>query len=200
MNFQFISDLHFEMGNCSTLDHFKTNERIVIVAGDINYYDSVVKTLSTLFPEKYSDDSPGPEVIIFVAGNHEYYNSYSRDMNINECNEYIQDEVDYFNSLNEKQKMVFLNNSSVVLDEVHFIGGTLWTDMNLNNNLTIDSEIVQMSLNDYRLIKGVNSLRFSASESIERFNETKDSIIEHINESESIKKVINSSPAFSFMY
>jgi predicted phosphodiesterase len=77
---------------------------------------------------------------IYVAGNHEFYHSkwpgglkYLRD----ECAKY--------------PNVYFMENDMQTINEVTFIGCTLWTDMNNHDPLTLHA-IADM-MNDYRIIR-----------------------------------------------
>jgi predicted phosphohydrolase len=72
---------------------------------------------------------------IFVAGNHEYYNS-----SIKKTNTHFQRYDD------EHNNFTFLNNSSVFIEDVEILGGTMWS--NIGQNYTI-----QKSISDFRLIE-----------------------------------------------
>jgi hypothetical protein len=74
-----------------------------------------------------------------VAGNHEFYHGkFHRGLDTlhNECARF--------------SNVYFLENETKVIDEVTFIGCTLWTDMNQGNPLTLHS--VRDMMNDYHQI------------------------------------------------
>jgi len=75
--------------------------------------------------------------VIYVCGNHEHYNN---------------DYEDTFVRLEKElpSNVHFLEADSVVIDDIHFFGGTFWTDMNKGNPIT--AEIVGTGMNDYRVI------------------------------------------------
>jgi hypothetical protein len=78
--------------------------------------------------------------VIYVAGNHEFYHgSWPQGL------EYLKEEVKSYPNIN------FLEMQSVVIDDVLFIGATLWTDMNNLDDLTVWE--VSRSMNDYRIIR-----------------------------------------------
>jgi Icc-related predicted phosphoesterase len=78
--------------------------------------------------------------VVYVAGNHEFYNGkfyagidYLRE----ECAKY--------------PNIYFLECDTKVIDDVTFIGGTLWTDMNKGDPLTMHA--IEGMMNDFRIIR-----------------------------------------------
>jgi DNA repair exonuclease SbcCD nuclease subunit len=78
--------------------------------------------------------------VIYIAGNHEFYNGkfyagidYLRE----ECAKY--------------PNIYFLECDTKVIDDVTFIGGTLWTDMNKGDPLTMHA--IEGMMNDFRIIR-----------------------------------------------
>ena len=78
--------------------------------------------------------------VIYIAGNHEFYNGkfyagidYLRE----ECAKY--------------SNVYFLENDTKIIDDVTFVGATLWTDMNKGDPLTMHA--IEGMMNDFRIIK-----------------------------------------------
>ena len=78
--------------------------------------------------------------VIYIAGNHEFYNGkfyagidYLRE----ECAKY--------------SNVYFLENDTKIIDDVTFIGATLWTDMNKGDPLTMHA--IEGMMNDFRIIR-----------------------------------------------
>ena len=76
--------------------------------------------------------------VIYIAGNHEFY-SNSFDRTYEQLSSGLPDNV------------TFLQNQSHVIDGVLFLGATLWTDMNRNDPITLNT--VRQYMNDYRSIR-----------------------------------------------
>jgi len=76
--------------------------------------------------------------VIYVMGNHEHYNFM-----YNKTYAHIKDQL--------PDNVRLLENESHVIDGVLFLGATLWTDMNRNDPLTLNT--VREYMNDYRCIK-----------------------------------------------
>lgn len=82
--------------------------------------------------------------VVYVAGNHEFYHGrwfQSLDVLRGECAKF--------------PNIYFLERDCKKIDDVTFVGGTLWTDMNRNDPLTMHS--VRDMMNDYRVIKNDKS-------------------------------------------
>lgn len=78
--------------------------------------------------------------VIYVAGNHEFYHGkWVKGI------QYLRDECAKFPNVH------FLERDSVKIDDVTFLGGTLWTDMNKHDPLTLHA--VRDMMNDFRIIK-----------------------------------------------
>lgn len=77
---------------------------------------------------------------IYVAGNHEFYHGkWAKGI------QYLRDECAKFPNVH------YLERDCVKIDDVTFIGGTLWTDMNKGDPLTLHA--VRDMMNDFRIIK-----------------------------------------------
>ncbi len=78
--------------------------------------------------------------VIYVAGNHEFYHGkWHQTLTTlsNECAKY--------------PNIYFLENGYKKIDDVIFVGGTLWTDMNKADPLTLHA--VRDMMNDFRIIR-----------------------------------------------
>ncbi len=159
MKIKLVSDLHLEFSDC-----FINNDEgadVLILGGDIMIAQDLHDHLET--PSIYS--MPGELAglgrrqqavkryrdflkrcsfqfphVIYVAGNHEFYHGkffagidYLRD----ECAKY--------------PNVYFLECDTKVIDDVTFIGATLWTDMNKGDPLTMHA--IEGMMNDFRIIR-----------------------------------------------
>jgi hypothetical protein len=88
-------------------------------------FDNVAHAIKTYFPDQR---------IIYVPGNHEYYHNTGH--NLLGGHHDLGDNVD------------FLENSAIILDDVMFYGGTMWTDF--DNNSPIARNSCEQYTNDYR--------------------------------------------------
>lgn len=140
MKIKLLSDLHLEFGLDRQLIKDQQEAQVLVLAGDI----AEAKNLSNPAVIEYLKELIKPyENIIYILGNHEYYNSILPFPN-NELK-------DLMSSLGIK----VLDDEKIEIDGFTFIGSTMWTDFNRNNY--IDKLNVFSQLNDYRLIQsGIN--------------------------------------------
>ena len=127
MKIQYFSDIHLEFGPCN-LD--LTDADVVVAAGDISIGTTGLEWLSRV-------KCP----VIYIAGNHEYYGG---------------DMINTLNELRVQTKLYninFLENDTLVINDVRFLGTTLWTDFD-NKNKEI-MQYASMNMNDYNYI-GLN--------------------------------------------
>ncbi len=155
MKIQLASDLHLEF-----FQHDWPGERLIgpvpgadvlVLAGDIaNGADPF-----RLFADWPSHPERVP--IIMVAGNHEFYGHAIEPMRTK------MKEGAALNNIH------FLENESVVIGGVRFLGATLWTDYKLRSdrNQSQQMEVAERSLNDHRLIRTGRSC-FSAQDALDR--------------------------------
>ena len=78
--------------------------------------------------------------VIYIAGNHEFYNG-----KFHKGIEYLRDECA------KHPNVYFLERDMKIIDDVVFVGGTLWTDMNRGDPLTLHA--VRDMMNDFRIIR-----------------------------------------------
>lgn len=78
--------------------------------------------------------------VVYVAGNHEFYH-FRWFQTIEVLKEYCD----------RLPNVYFLERDVKKIDDVTFIGGTLWTDMNKNDPLTLHA--IRDMMNDFRIIR-----------------------------------------------
>jgi predicted phosphodiesterase len=140
MKIQPISDLHLDClnsGNADGLiaDLVNPTADVVILAGDMcesDYIPNLKRQLDVIY-----------KPIIYVAGNHEYWNA--------ECTNFYKWLKQEF--INHKH-VTILDKEWVIIDDVMFLGGTLWTD--LSNPVVRNSVEVYMN-RDFSRIQGMKS-------------------------------------------
>ncbi len=113
-----LSDLHLE----SAKYKLKINNDIcdvVIFAGDIGNKFQAMKIIEELLEKNI--------IVIYILGNHEYYNYNTKTKTINEIKK------GWIERSNKNLNLHVLDNSSVVIDGVKFIGSTAWTKINTEN-------------------------------------------------------------------
>ena len=78
--------------------------------------------------------------VVYVAGNHEFYHGRWKA-----SLQHLRDECAKFNNV------YFLENDTKVIDDITFIGATLWTDCNKGDPLTLHALTDMM--NDFKIIR-----------------------------------------------
>jgi predicted phosphodiesterase len=78
--------------------------------------------------------------VIYIMGNHEFYNGK------------FYAGIDYMREeLSKYPNIYMLEQDTKVIDDVTFVGATLWTDMNRGDPLTMHA--IEGMMNDFRIIK-----------------------------------------------
>lgn len=153
MKIRVVSDLHLEFLPLEIPNNHDID--VLVLSGDI-------MTAIDLHDHSYEDyryrtNMPRPELsdryrdflhhcskhykhVIYVAGNHEFYNGYW-----NRSIEHLKEECENYSNI------YFLEKDYKTIDGVTFVGCTLWTNMNKRNPMTIHS--IATMFNDFRLIR-----------------------------------------------
>lgn len=139
------SDLHLEFGPLTVEN--KHNADVLVLSGDI----CVAKDIRNVNPQEqmpararlyydfFQDCSDHFKDVIYVMGNHEHYNGdFPETVKI--LREFLKD----FNNIH------ILERDVKRIGDVTFIGGTLWTDMNKEDPMTIHA--IRDMMNDFRLV------------------------------------------------
>lgn len=117
--------------------------------------------------------------VIYIAGNHEFYNG-----KWNAGLDYLREEIAKYSNVH------FLECGTVVIDDVTFVGGTLWTDMNRSDPMTM--AMVQQMMNDFRIIRhdGEGYRRITPSDIVARHKQTLDYFKTEVEKDPSKKYVV----------
>jgi predicted phosphodiesterase len=149
MKIAVASDIHLEFGDLDIGNNDGANVLIlsgdICVAADLDMRDrrqtelGFARYRSERFHDFFERCTEAFPHVIYIMGNHEYYHS------------------DFATALGEvRRKLAHLPNLYVlereikVIDDVTFIGGTLWTDMNNQDSLTLYH--MRTMMNDFRVI------------------------------------------------
>jgi len=146
MRIQILADLHMEFGY-SKVELVKDAE-VLVIAGDY----TVANKLGMLDTLARSTQKP----IVFVAGNHDYYDGVFDAVNMK------LEEISSASS-----NFHFLNNASVEIGEVRFIGSTLWSNFDLAPNPLEFAELVGHRINDFYWIHKSSNHRFTPYDCLE---------------------------------
>lgn len=191
MKVALMSDVHLEFGD---LDIKNTdNADILVLAGDImvakdlyDFTDEINPSWGKNIPSRYhvakrfrdflQRCSNEYKHVLYVAGNHEFYHgNWEQTLTI------LKDECSKFSNVH------FMENDKFVFDDVTFVGGTLWTDMNRGDPLTV--RVIMDRMNDYRIIRVENREygRLHPNDSIKRHIHTLNYICETVDSDPSKK-------------
>ena len=131
---QIISDLHLEHRQELSPDQFLTpSANVLALLGDIGSpYDDKLELFLLWCSKKYSH-------VLYIAGNHEYYSNYNHTYET--IKQYLM------NLCNKFPNVHFLDNNTFELEDVVFIGSTLWSDIPKEKD-----DYLLSHMNDYRLI------------------------------------------------
>ena len=147
MKIALVSDVHLEFGDLD-FDNDSSAD-VLILGGDICIANDIAqRDLYNTMGEEYRSNrfhnffqrccERFPHVI-FIVGNHEHYHGdFAKTV------PHFKDVLGYLSNLHILEKETF------VLDDITFIGGTLWTDMNKRSVRTLH-EISRM-MNDFRCV------------------------------------------------
>ena len=148
MKIAVCSDLHLEFSPI-TLENPGADVLVlsgdILIETDLAIYDrrqiefGVMPKRSVMFHEFMQNCSEKFPHVVYVAGNHEHYHG------------------DFAKTIPElKRKLAYLSNVHILdkevfkLDDVTFVGGTLWTDMNNEDPLTLYH--IKSRMNDFRCV------------------------------------------------
>ena len=113
---------------------------LVILAGDIHSHTHAIPWAARTFSKP----------VIYVPGNHEFYDSHLHGMSVqlNQCAQ-------------EHPHVHLLDNSSVVIDGVRFVGAVLWTDFMLFGN---SMDMIGRCLREAKLhMQDFSTIRFGST-------------------------------------
>ncbi len=159
MKITLVSDLYLEFSDCYDIKN-ADNADVLILGGDIMIAEDLhdhphvpsiyehgsfadlgrkQKRVQTFrdFLTRMSNIFPH---VIYIAGNHEFYNGkWVKGI------QYLRETCAVYPNVH------FLERDSVKINDVTFVGGTLWTNMNKGDPLTLHA--VRDMMNDFRIIK-----------------------------------------------
>jgi hypothetical protein len=129
MKIHILSDLHIEF---ESFHPPKTDADMVVLAGDIHIGKKGIDWAKATFPSQQ---------VLYVLGNHEYYGrAYPK--HINDLKELVAG-----------TNIHVLENDRLVIDNIVFLGCTLWTDFGLFDAPKIAGYHATQTMTDYRKIR-----------------------------------------------
>lgn len=192
MKIKLVSDLHLEFGDIDIYN--EQNCDVLILSGDImvaqdlhDYPADYLNKQNTFgarqnaailyrsFLKRCSDRFPH---VIFVAGNHEYYHGKFPD-----AVDYLREECAAY------PNVYFLEMDSKQIEDITFVGCTLWTDMNKGDPVTLYS--VSDMMNDFRIVRNSqrNYARLRPQDTVNKHHDHV-AYIKHVVENDATKKYV----------
>lgn len=114
MNIQIASDLHLDqLKSLSFKDIIFPNSDILILAGDVCHIETF-----HLYDDFFNYLNENFKYIIYIPGNHEFYNKRGKSI------EDLENILKYL--LSKYKNFIYLNNNSILLEDVLITGSCLW--------------------------------------------------------------------------
>jgi Icc-related predicted phosphoesterase len=203
MRIKIVSDLHLEFADINITNNEACD--VLILSGDIMVAEDLHSHPETkyshlelrqlvhgqaraqLFRDFLKRCSFQFPHVIYLAGNHEFYHGRWEG-----SIQHLRDECSKF------PNVYFLERDLKEIDDVTFVGGTLWTDCNRGDPVTLHS--LTNMINDFRLIrddtKGYSKLKPATT--VHRHRETLEFIRKTVDSDSSKKYVVvgHHSPSF----
>lgn len=156
------SDLHIEFGQLEVTNTHSAD--VLILSGDIvtatdlkGYSESDSYGNAKRYMTFFEQCSTNFKHVLYVMGNHEHYHGdFATSANILRT------------VLKEFPNIHFMDKESITIDDITFIGGTLWTDMNKEDPHTLYS--IKGAMNDFRIIKN-SSRKVTFKDEANKFHE-----------------------------
>lgn len=146
MKVALASDIHLEFGPISLTND--QSAEVLILSGDIIVANDLLERdafefdgnkRSTLFHTFFQECSARFPHVIYIAGNHEHYHGdYATTL------ETLKTRLSYLKNVH------VLDREFIEIGDTLFFGGTLWTDMNKEDPVTLSH--IRNVMNDFRII------------------------------------------------
>jgi predicted phosphodiesterase len=150
MKIAITSDVHLEFGQLELENTH--NAEVLVLSGDIctavdlRVTDSILSSAKTdRYLDFFTACSRNFPHVVYVMGNHEHYHGDYADSIV-----HIKSALKHLENIHVLDKEIWELNDHV------FIGGTLWTDMNGENEMTMNH--VQRRMNDFQICENSNEM------------------------------------------
>lgn len=198
MKIAIASDIHLEFGTIS-LENTE-NAEVLILSGDIcvekellekSAYEANYNDKSSRFHTFFQECCERFPTVVYIVGNHEHYHG---DFAVTIPN--LRSRLSYLSNL------YILDKQVMKVGDVTFIGGTLWTDMNKEDPITLHG--IKSYMNDYRIIHNSNEVvNFRDEEGNFHTRPAKfapeDSVVDHKAMLKLITETVNDNPTEKFV-
>ena len=183
MKIKVVSDLHLEFSDVNVTNNDNNDIDVLVLSGDIMIAEKLPKPNSE-YGQRFRDFlkrcSLEFQDVIYIAGNHEFYSSGKFYKSVDELRDYCSTN---FNNVH------FLERDAKIINDVVFVGGTLWTDMNKGDPLTMHA--VKDLMMDYNAIKNDHRgfIPLKPIDTVDRHRMTRDYIM-HVADEHKDKKIV----------
>ena len=153
MKISVCSDVHLEFGQLELFND--DNADVLVLSGDICVANDLMQHdpygimdnigRSSRYHKFFQECSARFPHVLYVFGNHEHYNG-----DFGNSFKQVKDNLSYLKNMHVLDKEVFK------LDDITFIGGTLWTDMNKEDALTLFH--IRKAMNDFQCVDNSNRM------------------------------------------
>lgn len=133
MKFRVLSDLHIDVNRYHTdLFNWKNKDILTVIAGDVS---GSIQLTAPFLRKRFKN-------VIFIGGNHIVYNDDYKPLQ--------QLHQDYRTEFPLASTISYLENEKKEIDDVVFIGATLWTDYTYYNSRAENMMYAAIAMNDFR--------------------------------------------------
>jgi DNA repair exonuclease SbcCD nuclease subunit len=144
MKIALASDIHLEFGDITLTND--ENADVLVLAGDICVVRDLIRKSDTMVRDFFVNCCAQFPTVIYIMGNHEHYHGdFAKSHGLAQA---VFDELGLAN-------LHLLEKSTVTINDITFIGGTLWTDCNRGDAMTVWHAGRGMS--DYRTVTNTRS-------------------------------------------
>lgn len=161
-----LSDLHFEWNKAFYVPKIE-GVKFLILAGDIGSFKNHLP---------FIEDAATKYIVIYILGNHEFY-GYS-----------LKEVRDFWKSV-KIDNFYFLDNSSVIIDDIKFIGSTLWVNFgNEDPHCMLNAHV---EIKDFsKIINSTEDDHITAEDILQEFKTSYSFIEKEIYAEDNLKKVL----------
>lgn len=143
-----VSDLHVDIRGNALDSMPDVDADVTVVLGDAMAPGTLaLRRIRQLYPDR---DRP----LLYVPGNHDFYSHH--DKHNPELKTTFEEQLARMPEVAHEEGIILLQDSSVEIDGVLFVGATLWTDFEVRPPYVPFTEAVRTAtkqMNDYRMIK-----------------------------------------------
>lgn len=147
-----VSDLHDDLLHNGVRDLPPVDADVTVVAGDARAPGTLaLHRIRELYPDR-------GRPLVYVAGNHDFYSepndkAVAREPQLRTTYEYQRENMP---RVADELGIILLDDSAVLIDDIRFVGGTLWTDFSARPGHVMFGDAVRdaaRQMNDYKCIK-----------------------------------------------